>query len=155
MPVSEFLIVNTHTHTHVYKRTTTGVIDEAEGDGSVFVTLTKAEQKVSGLFFLQQSPCSFPAHKPHDETKSPQDKSFGNREAQQLNPHPTTAQILRGLLIVQWSHPSLQRSCKCRLIKSRIPSIQTQALSLCPHRRVHVNTRYGEHTHIPSCFQHH
>lgn len=122
------------THTE-YKHTTSGVIDEAEGDSSVFVTLTEAEQKVAGLFFLQQSPCSFSAHKPHDETTNPQNKSLVKREAQRLTPHPATTQILRGLLIVQCSYPSLQRSCKCLLIKSRIPSIQTQAPSFCPHRR--------------------
>lgn len=56
------------------KHTTAGVIDEAEGDGSVSVTLTEPEQEVPGLFFPQQSPCSIPAHKAHDETKNPEDK---------------------------------------------------------------------------------
>lgn len=55
-----------HTRTHSQKHTTTGFVNPAEGDSSVFVALAEAEQKGPGLFFLQQGPCSLPAHKSHD-----------------------------------------------------------------------------------------
>lgn len=57
-------------NTHTQKHTTVGVLNPAEGDGSVFVALAKAEQKSPGLFFLQQDACSLPAHEPHDETET-------------------------------------------------------------------------------------
>lgn len=47
-----------------------GVFNPAEGDGSVFVALAKAEQKGPGLFFLQQGPCPLLAHEPHDATET-------------------------------------------------------------------------------------
>lgn len=52
----------------VWKRTSIGVLNPAEGYGAFFDALTKAEQKGAGLFFLQQGPCSLPTYEPHDQT---------------------------------------------------------------------------------------
>lgn len=83
---------------HVQKHTTIGVLNPAEGDGSIFVALAKAEQKGPGLFFLQQVPCSRPAHKSHDgpeaHTHTQYDQRLVNWEAQRLHSHPHSQVVI-------------------------------------------------------------
>lgn len=124
------------------RRTTVGVLHPAEGDGSVFVALAEAQQEGAGGFFLQQRLRAVPAHEAHDGTET--NMTCGLICCWRRVSHDNYCEFYSGLAgHVCWddSYPSLQRSTRCFLIRSRIPSIQVQALSFCPHRkRKHAET---------------
>jgi len=46
------------------------VVDPTKGDSSIFVALTKADQKSPDRFTLQQQLSSLPAYKPHDASEN-------------------------------------------------------------------------------------
>lgn len=56
-----------HSNKYVQKHTTIAVlVNPAKADCSIFVALTKAQQKGPRCLCLQQQPSSLPAHEAHD-----------------------------------------------------------------------------------------